>query len=209
MEIEIRADEAHISGYVNVTEKKSRPVITKVGRVVEEIEPRAFEAAIERAGDVTVTVDHDKTHVYASTSDNSCTLYEDEIGLHADVLIKDKTVIKLAQEGKIRGWSFGMYNVQDELEQRANDYPIRHVKSLDLDHITLVVNKIPIYSATSLELRAGSEEEIEMETRAFGSEPKITVIKEAPAFDNSAFQARLDALNNKNRVEKEKENGPY
>lgn len=42
MEIEIRAGEARISGYVNVTEKKSRPVMTKVGRVVEEIEPRAF-----------------------------------------------------------------------------------------------------------------------------------------------------------------------
>lgn len=46
MQIEIRADGAHISGYVNVTEKKSRPVITPHGRVVEEIEPRAFEQAL-------------------------------------------------------------------------------------------------------------------------------------------------------------------
>lgn len=196
MEIEVRAGEARITGYVNVTEKKSRPVMTKEGRVIEEIEPRAFQAAIDSAGDISVTVDHDSTHVYASTQAGTLKLYEDEIGLHADVLIKDKTLIELAQKGKIRGWSFGMYNVQDELEQRADDLPIRHVKSLSLDHITLVVNKVPIYSATSLELRADSE--IEMETRAFGSEPKVTVIKEAPAFDNSAFHARLDALNNKN-----------
>ena len=43
MQLEYRADGAHISGYVNVTEKKSRPVMTPHGRVVEEIEPRAFE----------------------------------------------------------------------------------------------------------------------------------------------------------------------
>ena len=49
MKIEIRADGAHISGYVNATEKKSRPVVTPRGKVVEEIEPRAFERAIERA----------------------------------------------------------------------------------------------------------------------------------------------------------------
>ena len=60
MNIEIRADGAHISGYVNVVERKSRPVITPHGKVVEEIEPRAFEQAINRAGNITVTVDHDR-----------------------------------------------------------------------------------------------------------------------------------------------------
>ena len=49
MKIEIRADGAHISGYVNVTGKRSRPVITPHGKVIEEIEPRAFEQAIGRA----------------------------------------------------------------------------------------------------------------------------------------------------------------
>ena len=42
MNIEVRADGARITGYVNVTEKKSRPVITPRGKVIEEIEPRAF-----------------------------------------------------------------------------------------------------------------------------------------------------------------------
>ena len=119
MNIEIRADGAHISGYVNVTEKKSRPVITPHGKVIEEVEPRAFEQALSRAGNINVTVDHDNTHVYASTDEGTLKLYEDNIGLHADVLITDETLIGLAKKGKIRGWSFGMYNVQDELEQRA------------------------------------------------------------------------------------------
>lgn len=49
MRVEIRADGAHISGYVNATGKTSQPVITPRGKVVETIEPGAFERAIERA----------------------------------------------------------------------------------------------------------------------------------------------------------------
>lgn len=69
MKIEIRADGAHISGYVNATEKKSRPVIAPYGKVIEKIEPRAFEGAISRAGNITLTVDHDNSHIYAETKD--------------------------------------------------------------------------------------------------------------------------------------------
>lgn len=100
MNIEVRADGARITGYVNVTEKKSRPVITPRGKVIEEIEPRAFSEAISRAGNITVTVDHDKSHIYASTDDGTVTLKEDAIGLHADVLIKDKDLIELAKRGR-------------------------------------------------------------------------------------------------------------
>lgn len=191
MKIEVRADGAHISGYVNATEKKSRPVMTPHGRCVEIIEPRAFEKALERGGDIGVTIDHDGTHVYARTDDGTCTLFEDAIGLHADVLIRDPTVIELAKTGRIRGWSFGMYNVVDELESRADgELPIRHIKALDLDHITLVVNKVPAYSATSVELRA--EEERILEERADMEKPQITV--EAPSFDLSPWRERLNAI---------------
>lgn len=196
MQIEIRADGAHISGYVNVTEKKSRPVITPHGKVVEEIEPRAFEQAIGRAGNISVTVDHDNTHVYASTDDGSLKLFEDNIGLHADVLIVDETLIDLAKKGKIRGWSFGMYNVQDELEQRADDLPLRKIKSLDLDHLTLVVNKQPVYSATSVEVRADAE--VDVETRTMEDVVQIAEVRakepDAPLFDYAAYRARVEAV---------------
>lgn len=193
MNIEVRADGARITGYVNVTEKKSRPVITPRGKVIEEIEPRAFAEAISRAGNITVTVDHDNSHIYASTDDGTVTLKEDAIGLHADVLIKDKDLIELAKKGKIRGWSFGMYNVKDSMEERADDLPIRHIKALDLDHLTLVVKKSPIYSATSVELRAG--EDIELETRASLDEPTLSgPALYTPAFDNSEFRGRIAAL---------------
>lgn len=190
MKIEIRADNARISGYVNVTEKKSRPVITPHGKVTEVIEPRAFEAAIKRAGNITLTVDHEAGSVYANTNDGTLTLTEDNIGLHADVLITDATLIDLAKRGKIRGWSFGMYNVVDELESRANDIPLRKIKAMDLDHVSLIVNKTPVYSATSVELRA--EAEVDMETRGF--ETTAQIAEQIPRFDNSAYRARVDAL---------------
>lgn len=194
MNIELRADGAHISGYVNVTEKKSRPVITPHGKVIEEVEPRAFAEAIARAGNISLTVDHDNTHVYASTDDGTLTLNEDAIGLHADVLIKDPDLIDLAKKGKIRGWSFGMYNVKDEMEQRADDLPIRHIKGLDLDHVTLVVRKRPFYSATSVELRA--EGDVDLEIRASLDTPKLRDDTPAPkpAYDNSSFRSRAAAL---------------
>lgn len=190
MKIEIRTDGAHISGYVNVTEKKSRPVITPHGKVVEVIEPRAFADAIERAGDITLTVDHDAGHVYAHTNDGSLVLTEDNIGLHADVTITDPVLIDLAKKGKIRGWSFGMYNVVDEVEARADDIPLRRVKALDLDHVTLVIKKMPAYSATSVELRA--EAEVNMETRSI--ESTVQIADNTPRFDNSAYRDRADAL---------------
>lgn len=163
MEIEERADGLHITGYVNVTGKLSRPVITPHGKVLETIEERAFDRAIKKSGDITVTVDHCPT-AYAKISDGTLELREDAIGLHANVLITDPTVIEMATKGKIKGWSFGMYNVDDELEQRADGLPIRHVKDFVLDHITLVKDKIPCYSATSVEYRADSLTDIE--TRA-------------------------------------------
>lgn len=196
MNIEIRADGAHISGYVNVTEKKSRPVITPHGKVIEEVEPRAFEQALSRAGNINVTVDHDNTHVYASTDEGTLKLYEDNIGLHADVLIADETLIDLAKKGKIRGWSFGMYNVQDELEQRADGLPLRRIKSLDLDHLTLVVNKLPVYSATSVELRADAEVDLETRTMEDAVRAVTVAVSEMDEthVDASAYRARVDAI---------------
>ena len=189
MRIEIRADGAHISGYVNATEKKSNPVMTPHGRVVEEIEPRAFAEALERARGVPLTVDHTEK-VYASTGAGTMELREDGIGLHADATITDPALIDAARGGKIRGWSFGMYNVQDEIEQRADDVPLRKIKALDLDHVTLVIDKRPVYSATSVEVRADAEAVVE--TRAAYGDAQI--VDNAPRFDNSAYRARVEAI---------------
>ena len=190
MKIEVRADGLHISGYVNVTGKLSRPVITPRGKVLETIEERAFEEAIKKSGEVTVQLDHDASHIYARTSDNTLMLKEDAIGLRADVLITDDLVIEMARKGKLKGWSFGMYSVQDEIENRGADVlPIRHVKGLLLDHVSLIKDKIPCYAATSVECRAGDM--IDMEQRAIDIEPEL-VIENKPDF--SEYENRIKAL---------------
>ena len=177
MRIEERADGLHVDGYVNVTGKISRPVITPHGRCVETVEERAFQDAIDRAGDITLTVDHDQSHVYANTSSGTLQLEEDAIGLKATVLIKDQTIIELAKKGKIKGWSFGMYNVVDKMEDRAEgELPLRHISKLDLDHVTLVVNKKPCYAATSVECRADSE--VNIEERAFDTGVETVFMEE-------------------------------
>ena len=192
MKIEVRADGLHISGYVNVTGKLSRPVITPRGKVIETIEERAFAEAIKKSGDVSVQLDHDAGHAYARTSDNSLSLREDAIGLHADVLITDATVIELARKGKLRGWSFGMYNVQDEMESRGNDeLPIRHVKGFLLDHVSLIKDKVPCYAATSVECRAG--EDIDIEQRALDIEPELLISNENKP-DYTDYEERIKKL---------------
>lgn len=193
MKIEERADGLHINGYVNVTGKISRPLITPHGQCVETIEERAFQNAIEKSGNISVTVDHDSTHVYAETRDGTLQLEEDAIGLKATVLIKDKEIIEAARKGKIRGWSFGMYNVIDEMEQRAEgQLPLRHVKEFLLDHVTLVINKMPCYAATSVECRA--DDEVSIESRAFDTGVEIEMQKQKETIDYSDYLNRIEKL---------------
>lgn len=159
IKLEIRADGAHIVGYVNVPGKKSDPVHTRAhGMVIETIEPGTFQRAIDRAHDITLTVDHGE-RVYASTEAGTLTLYEDSVGLHADALISDAELIQKARVGKIVGWSFGFTAKKDAVTFDGGAYPLRRVSDIDLDHVTIVINKWPLYKATSWELRDGCSAE--------------------------------------------------
>ena len=191
MKIEVRSDGLHISGYVNVTGKLSKPVITPRGKVLETIEERAFGEAIAKSGDITVELDHDAGRAYARTSDGTLELHEDSIGLHANVTITDSVLIELARKGKLRGWSFGMYNVVDEMEQRADtELPIRHVKSLMLDHVSLIKDKTPAYSATSVECRADGETFLEQRATVT-DEPELIIENK---IDYSEYEERIRRL---------------
>lgn len=195
MKAELRADGLHISGYVNVPGRESRPVLTPRGKVIEIIEQRAFARAIERAAEVRMLLDHDRNHVLADTTDGTLKVKEDEVGLRAESVVTDEAVIAGAKEGRLKGWSFNMKNVVDSIEERAEGLPIRHVKDFDMDEITLVMNKVPVYSSTSIEVRADTEEEVE--TRAICLEAQYSEDKEQekkPKFDNSEYKNRIEKL---------------
>lgn len=189
---ELRADGLHVNGYVNVPGRRSHPVVTPRGRVIEVIEQRAFQDAIDRAENINLMLDHER--VIGSTKENTLKLYEDDIGLRAETVITDEETIAGAKAGKLKGWSFGMKNVEDSMEERANDLPIRHVKKFDMFEVTLAMRKRPVYSATSVEVRAEGEEEIEQ--RATEGEFSVVDMVETPKklIDYSEFENRINNL---------------
>ena len=195
MKVELRADGTlHLSGYVNVPGKMSRPVITGKGqKVIEVIEERAFARALAKADNVKMTKDHNAEVVLCETRAGSLDLKEDAIGLHVEADIKDEQTIAEARAGKLKGWSFGMRNIKDSIEERADKLPLRTVKDFDLDHITLVVNKTPVYAATSIEMRAGDETD-EMECRAGVDEKAERIGFDNTQRVNSDYHDRLNKL---------------
>ncbi len=192
MKAEIRADGLHISGYVNVPGRQSRPVITPRGKVVEVIEQRAFQRAIEKTGNIDMMLDHEKK--IASTSDGTLKVHEDEVGLRAESVVTDLETIQGAREGKLRGWSFKMVKVKDEVEERAGQLPLRTIKDFYMPEITIAYRKQPVYASTSIELRAEEEEEVELRA----TEDKITVtdMVETPKKPGnlSEYQNRINKL---------------
>lgn len=192
MRIEVRADNTvRICGYVNAVERESRPVITPRGRMNELIESGVFRRALEERSEISMTVDHEAGRVVARTTDGTLKLKEDAIGLYADALVTDKAVAMEARAGHIKGWSFGMKCTADKVEERAGRLSLRRIKGIVLDHVTLVIKKTPAYSATSVELRAGEEEDIEC--RAFDTELELTV-EERAEVDYSKYENRLKEL---------------
>lgn len=192
MKAEIRADGLHISGYVNVPGRESRPVITPRGKVIEVIEQRAFQRALQKVDNVDLMVDHERK--IASTKEGNLKVWEDEIGLRAEAIITDKEVIEGAKQGKLKGWSFNMMKVVDEIEERVGKLPLRRVKDFVMTEITLALRKLPVYSATSIEVRAEEEEEIEV--RAFECEVKIKDLTENKKqnIDYTEYQNKINKL---------------
>ena len=160
--LEIRSGGVHIEGYVNAVLRESKPVITPRGRVNEMVEQRTFQKAIDNATNIDILVDHDITQKVGSTSQGNLTLKEDEIGLRATTDITDPYVVEKAKSNQIKGWSFGFRTIKDSLEMRAEKLPLRHLKDIDLKEVSLIINQNPCYSATSVEVRAGNEEMVEL-----------------------------------------------
>jgi len=192
MKAEIRADGLHISGYVNVPGRESRPVITPRGKVIEVIEQRAFQRALQKVNNIDLMLDHERK--IGSTKEGTLKVWEDEIGLRAEALVTDKEVIEGAKAGKLKGWSFNMLKVVDEIEERTGKLPLRRVKDFIMTEITLALKKIPVYSATSIEVRAEEEEEIEIRT----SECEVTVVdlteNDTNQIDYSEYENKIQKL---------------
>ena len=196
MKVELRADGVTISGYVNVTGRENgKPVMTARGRVNELIEPGAFQRAINRNEiGITALLDHDPSHRLGGMADATLRAYEDNIGLHAELKTSDPEVVEAAKQKKLRGWSFNMRNIVDEIEERADKLPLRHVKEFDMDEISLILHKVPVYSATSVEVRAEAEEDVEVRGTVENVELDEVSEKKPEEKTNRTFEERLQKL---------------
>ena len=171
MRINIREDQVEIEGYVNSIERRSKPLLSRIGKFVERICKGAFKKAIERNDNVRILLNHNWEKDLGGTKDGNLELHEDNIGLHARATITDKEVIEKAREGSLIGWSFGFKDreVENSVEQGI---PTRDVKDLDLYEVSILDRtKSPAYEGTLISVR--SDEEFQYYSEPFLSDIEV------------------------------------
>ncbi len=190
MRIEIRSDHVILDGYVNAVGRDSRPVITPRGKCIEQIEPRAFEKALNRTDNVDLLLNHNKSRKLGSTKEGNLELFEDNIGLRAIATITDKEVVEKARQEKLKGWSFGQYVNKDRIEERADGIPRRYVEDLDLVEVSIVDDRLnPVYTATSIETRADKEVINEQRCNEFRA-----IVVDNTSVDYSEYEEKIKRL---------------
>ena len=194
MRVEIRNNSIIIDGYVNAVARDSRLIPDVKGSFREQIVPKAFQRALEKAENVDILLNHDKNRKLGSTTEGNLELFEDNIGLRAIATITDAEVIEKAKRNELRGWSFGFYSVKDRWEDIKEGIQRRYVEELELTEVSIVDNtKVPAYSATSIETRAN--EEVLTETRSLDS--IVKTVDNTNKVDNSKYKEEIKSLKRK------------
>lgn len=168
MKIEVRNESVVISGYVNAVERWSKPLRGNlrgtVRRFIEKIKAGTFKNALKRNGNVKVLLNHNRDRELANTKDGTAILEEDNIGLRAEVTIKDPEVVEKARNNKLVGWSFGFSSNADEVDE-SGEITTRSVADMDLIEVSVLDDtKSPAYDGTSIETRCEGEKVIEFRT---------------------------------------------
>lgn len=155
MKIEVRNGAVNIEGYVNVTERLSKPIKDVRGQFLERVATGAFNSALQRNDNVELRFNHGRK--LGDQKDGSLELREDNIGLYAKATVTDTEVVKLAEERQLKGWSFGFRKIKDEWTKADNEPEIRTLKAIDVSEVSILsVN--PAYIATSIAVRSDDEE---------------------------------------------------
>lgn len=194
MRIEIRGNQIMLDGYVNAVGRDSRILPSPKGKFIEQIKPKVFQRALERADNVDLLFNHKKDRKLGSTKDGNLELYEDNIGLRAIATVSDDEVIKKAKNGELKGWSFGFYTNKDEWEDGPNGIQRRYLEDIDLIEVS-ILDKTPAYIATTIERRG--EEDVLTETR--GEDFKAVIEDNSPKgrqkpIDYSVYEKELQLL---------------
>lgn len=198
MKIEIRGNKVKLDGYVNVPMRESRVLPSPKGPFIEKIEPKVFERALQRAEDVELLFNHDKSKKLGSIKQGNLELQEDNIGLRAIATITDDEIVEKAKNNKLKGWSFGFIANKDEWEEGKDGIQRRTIKDLDLLEVS-ILDKTPAYIATSVEVRNDKSVIAEQRNEEFtATVEKIEEQREnkpqEKAFDFSLYEKELEIL---------------
>ena len=181
---------------VNAIERKSKPLWSRMGQFVERIRKGAFKRALERNDNVRILLNHDPDRDLGGTKDGNLELEEDNIGLHARATITDPEVVKKAKNGDLVGWSFGFYDREVENKRDEDGFPLRDVKDLDLEEVSLLDrNKIPAYDGTLVAVR--SEESSVFYGETFADEINLREVEEEKTeeVNDEPKQPEAEAIN--------------
>ena len=155
MQIRVRGDSVDIEGYVNAVERKSQPLWSRMGQFIERICKGAFQKSLERNDNVRILLNHDPSRDLGGTKDGNLELEEDSIGLHARATITDPDVVEKAKNGDLVGWSFGFYDREVEQKTDEDGFPLRNVRDLDLEEVSLLdKTTTPAYDGTLVAVRS-------------------------------------------------------
>lgn len=195
MRIEIRNKSILIDGYVNAVARDSRTIPSVKGKFVEQIMPKAFQRALEKAKNVDILLNHNKERKLGSITDGNLELFEDNIGLRAIATITDLDIIEKAKKNQLRGWSFGFYTDKDRWEDISDGLQRRYVDELELLEVSIVDNTmLPAYVGTSIEARA--DKEVLTETRSLENTIRTVnnEVKKENKVDNSNLLREIELL---------------
>ena len=202
MEIRIKGDAVEIEGYVNAIERESLPLWSRIGRFVERICKGAFKRALQRNDNVRILLNHNPARDLGGQRDGNLELEEDNIGLRVRTTITDPEVVQKARNNELVGWSFGFYDRDVLCETNEDGLPLRKVRDLDLEEVSILDNTTtPAYEGTLISVRSdksvyfGDAFKDEIHLREIDGEEK-TEEKDVPAPEEKPEQETPETRGN-------------
>lgn len=123
---------AVIEGHAAVFNRLSR----NLGGFVEQIDPAAFDKTLADNPDVRALINHDPSHLLGRTRSGTLRLSKDNIGLHYEVDVPDRSdardLMVSMERGDISQSSFAFFMIDDEWGQTDQEFPLRTITAASI-----------------------------------------------------------------------------
>ena len=185
VKIETREDgSAVLTGYGAVFPKPGEPGTRfEWWRFIEEIDPHAFDRALEEKQDVVGLFNHDPSQILGRTKPGTMRLSVDKIGLLYEIDLGKTTTARDVQEhverGDVAGSSFAFRVKREEFEELDNDKIRRRILDVDLYDTGPVT--WPAYEATTTGLRSDESRRAILQR----AEAALATVEDPPATSGS------------------------